>query len=154
MCLSTGTKAMSSSGCILFNCSAFVSAAGSTREVLQTNRQPEEPTTPSTTTLPAQFKQRTPMYNSNSNPPATTPTSPLTPTTPPAISPAAQAPQVTPQTQQQPPPKKSLSLTVRINVFLDDCFSCTSWKLFTISLEGMLIFVLFTSHYLFFGTGA
>ncbi|XP_019408523.1 PREDICTED: negative elongation factor A [Crocodylus porosus] len=85
--------------------------AGSTREVLQTNRQPEEPTTPSTTTLPAQFKQRTPMYNSNSNPPATTPTSPLTPTTPPAISPAAQTPQVTPQTQQQPPPKKSLSLT-------------------------------------------
>lgn len=52
------------------------------------------------------------MYNSNSNPPATTPTSPLTPTTPPAISPAAQAPQVAPQTQQQPPPKKSLSLTV------------------------------------------
>lgn len=49
---------------------------------------------------------------SNSNPPAATPTSPLTPTTPPAISPAAQAPQVAPQTQQQPPPKKSLSLTV------------------------------------------
>lgn len=87
--------------------------AGSAREALQTNRQTEEPAAPNaTTTLPAQFKQRTPMYNSNSNPPATTPTSPLTPTTPPAISPAAQAPQVAPQTQQQPPPKKSLSLTV------------------------------------------
>ncbi|XP_042726592.1 negative elongation factor A isoform X2 [Tympanuchus pallidicinctus] len=86
--------------------------AGSAREALQTNRQTEEPAAPNaTTTLPAQFKQRTPMYNSNSNPPATTPTSPLTPTTPPAISPAAQAPQVAPQTQQQPPPKKSLSLT-------------------------------------------
>uniref|UniRef100_A0A8C9LGL6 Negative elongation factor complex member A n=1 Tax=Pavo cristatus TaxID=9049 RepID=A0A8C9LGL6_PAVCR len=86
--------------------------AGSAREALQTNRQTEEPAAPNATTaLPAQFKQRTPMYNSNSNPPATTPTSPLTPTTPPAISPAAQAPQVAPQTQQQPPPKKSLSLT-------------------------------------------
>ncbi|KAJ7397360.1 Negative elongation factor A [Pitangus sulphuratus] len=86
--------------------------AGSAREALQTNRQTEEPAAPNaTTTLPAQFKQRTPMYNSNSNPPAATPTSPLTPTTPPAISPAAQAPQVAPQTQQQPPPKKSLSLT-------------------------------------------
>ncbi|XP_009327154.1 PREDICTED: negative elongation factor A [Pygoscelis adeliae] len=86
--------------------------AGSAREALQTNRQTEEPAAPNaTTTLPAQFKQRTPMYNSNSNPPAATPTSPLTPSTPPAISPAAQAPQVAPQTQQQPPPKKSLSLT-------------------------------------------
>ncbi|KAK4818773.1 hypothetical protein QYF61_019119 [Mycteria americana] len=86
--------------------------AASARETLQTNRQTEEPAAPNaTTTLPAQFKQRTPMYNSNSNPPAATPTSPLTPTTPPAISPAAQAPQVAPQTQQQPPPKKSLSLT-------------------------------------------
>ncbi|KAJ7419015.1 hypothetical protein WISP_56169 [Willisornis vidua] len=86
--------------------------AGSAREALQTNRQAEEPAAPNATTaLPAQFKQRTPMYNSNSNPPAATPTSPLTPTTPPAISPAAQAPQVAPQTQQQPPPKKSLSLT-------------------------------------------
>lgn len=90
-----------------------VLAAGSAREALQANRQTEEPAAPNaTTTLPAQFKQRTPMYNSNSNPPATTPTSPLTPTTPPVISPAAQAPQAAPQTQQQPPPKKSLSLTV------------------------------------------
>lgn len=91
---------------------------------MQTNRQTEEPAAPNaTTTLPAQFKQRTPMYNSNSNPPAATPTSPLTPTTPPAISPAAQAPQVAPQTQQQPPPKKSLSLTVsKSRFFLTDDF--------------------------------
>ncbi|XP_039397120.1 negative elongation factor A isoform X2 [Mauremys mutica] len=91
--------------------SSEVQPAGSVREAIQTNRQPEEPTAPNTTPLPAQFKQRTPMYNSNSNPAAATPTSPLTPTTPPAISPAAQPPQVAPQTPQQPPPKKSLSLT-------------------------------------------
>ncbi|RMC14418.1 hypothetical protein DUI87_09514 [Hirundo rustica rustica] len=40
--------------------------AGSAREALQTNRQTEEPAAPNaTTTLPAQFKQRTPMYNKN-----------------------------------------------------------------------------------------
>lgn len=96
---------------------------------MQTNRQTEEPAAPNaTTTLPAQFKQRTPMYNSNSNTPATTPTSPLTPTTPPAISPAAQAPQAAPQTQQQPPPKKSLSLTVsKTKVFLTAAFD-VDWK--------------------------
>ncbi|XP_053560189.1 negative elongation factor A [Bombina bombina] len=88
--------------------------AGSIREALQTTRQPEEPT-PSNTTLPTQFKQRTPMYNSNSNAaatvptPAATPTSPLTPPAPPVVTPAAQAPQLT--TQTQPQPKKSLSLT-------------------------------------------
>lgn len=104
-------------------------AAGSAREALQTNRQTEEPAAPNaTTTLPAQFKQRTPMYNSNSNPPTATPTSPLTPTTPPAISPAAQAPQVAPQTQQQPPPKKSLSLTVsKTRFFLTAAF--VDWKM-------------------------
>ncbi|EMP39389.1 Negative elongation factor A [Chelonia mydas] len=91
--------------------SSEVQPAGSVREAIQANRQPEESTAPNTTPLPAQFKQRTPMYNSNSNPAAATPTSPLTPTTPPAISPAAQPPQVVPQTPQQPPPKKSLSLT-------------------------------------------
>lgn len=68
------------------------------------------------------------MYNSNSNPPAATPTSPLTPTTPPAISPAAQAPQVAPQTQQQPPPKKSLSLTVsKTRLFFTAAFD-VDWK--------------------------
>ncbi|CAM5109952.1 unnamed protein product [Eretmochelys imbricata] len=91
--------------------SSEVQPAGSVREAIQANRQPEESTAPNTTPLPAQFKQRTPMYNSNSNPAAATPTSPLTPTTPPAISPAAQPAQVVPQTPQQPPPKKSLSLT-------------------------------------------
>uniref|UniRef100_A0A8D0HJF5 Negative elongation factor complex member A n=1 Tax=Sphenodon punctatus TaxID=8508 RepID=A0A8D0HJF5_SPHPU len=88
--------------------------AASVREALQTNRQPEEPAAPNTTALPAQFKQRTPMYNSNSNPAAATPTSALTPTptpTPPTIAPAAQTPPVAAQTQQQAPPKKSLSLT-------------------------------------------
>uniref|UniRef100_G3T1B9 Negative elongation factor complex member A n=1 Tax=Loxodonta africana TaxID=9785 RepID=G3T1B9_LOXAF len=87
---------------------------------LQASRQPEEPSTPSPT-LPAQFKQRAPMYNSSLTPvtptPASaTPTLPLTPTTPPAVAPAAQtppvamvAPQTQPPTQQQP--KKNLSLT-------------------------------------------
>ncbi|XP_069059905.1 negative elongation factor A [Pleurodeles waltl] len=88
--------------------------AGSVREALQANRQSEDPTT-ANTTLPAQFKQRTPMYNSNSNPPtsasAVTPTSPLTPTTPPVTAPAAPAPQVAQPAQTQPQPKKSLSLT-------------------------------------------
>lgn len=114
---------------IIFNWSWLVFAAGSAREALQTTRQTEEPTAPNaTTTLPAQFKQRTPMYNSNSNPPAATPTSPLTPTTPPAISPAAQAPQVAPQTQQQPPPKKSLSLTVSKTGFSLTAAFGANWK--------------------------
>ncbi|KAM8968792.1 negative elongation factor A isoform X1 [Sarcophilus harrisii] len=89
--------------------------APSARENLQTIRQPDEPATPNTA-LPAQFKQRTPMYNSNANPApavAAPPTSPLTPTTLPAIAPAAQTPPVVPQTQPAPPqqPKKGLSLT-------------------------------------------
>ncbi|XP_058860600.1 negative elongation factor A-like [Acipenser ruthenus] len=87
--------------------------AGSVREALQTSRQPEEPTTPNST-LPSQFKQRTPMYNSSTSP--STPTSPPaasstpTPSTPPAAAPqpAVQQPQPPPQQQQ---PKKSLSLT-------------------------------------------
>ncbi|XP_075427159.1 negative elongation factor A [Ascaphus truei] len=89
--------------------------AGSVREALQTARQPEEPA-PSNTTLPAQFKQRAPMYNSNSTPtastpsPAAAPTSPLTPAAPPVVIPAAQAPPL--PTQTQPQPKKSLSLTI------------------------------------------
>ncbi|XP_053314169.1 negative elongation factor A isoform X2 [Spea bombifrons] len=90
--------------------------AGSVREALQTTRQPEE-AIPASNTLSSQFKQRTPLYNSNSNPvpPATaptpipTPTSPLTPTTPHMVAPAAQPPPVTAETQPQP--KKSLSLT-------------------------------------------
>ncbi|XP_041133514.1 negative elongation factor A-like [Polyodon spathula] len=88
--------------------------AGSVREALQTGRQPEEPTTPNST-LPSQFKQRTPMYNSSTSP--STPSSPPapsstpTPSTPPAVAPqpAVQQPHPTPQQQQQP--KKSLSLT-------------------------------------------
>ncbi|XP_072262663.1 negative elongation factor A [Pyxicephalus adspersus] len=89
--------------------------AGSVREALQTTRQAEEPATPNNT-LPAQFKQRTPMYHSNPNTPATTPTpaatptSPLTPTVTQVATPAAQAPQIN-TTQTQPPPRKSLSLT-------------------------------------------
>uniref|UniRef100_A0A8D2DCJ2 Negative elongation factor complex member A n=2 Tax=Sciurus vulgaris TaxID=55149 RepID=A0A8D2DCJ2_SCIVU len=87
--------------------------APSSRETsLQATRPPEEPSTPSPT-LPAQFKQRAPMYNSGPGPAA--PTSPLTPTTPPALAPAAQTPpvamvvpQAQPPAQQQP---KKLSLT-------------------------------------------
>lgn len=86
----------------------------------EASRPPEEPSTPSPA-LPAQFKQRAPMYNSGLSPatPAPTPAapaSPLTPTTPPAVTPAAQAPpvaMVAPQTQPpaQQQPKKNLSLT-------------------------------------------
>ncbi|XP_057402560.1 negative elongation factor A isoform X2 [Balaenoptera acutorostrata] len=87
---------------------------------LQASRPPEEPSAPSPA-LPAQFKQRAPLYNSGLSPAAPTPaapTSPLTPTTPPAVAPATQAPpvaMVAPQAQAQPPaqqqPKKNLSLT-------------------------------------------
>uniref|UniRef100_A0ABI7Z7Q6 HDAg domain-containing protein n=1 Tax=Felis catus TaxID=9685 RepID=A0ABI7Z7Q6_FELCA len=94
--------------------------APSSREAgLQASRPPEEPSAPSPA-LPAQFKQRAPMYNSGPSPAASTPstpTSPLTPTTPPAVTPAAQTPpvaMVAPQTQppaQQQQPKKNLSLT-------------------------------------------
>ncbi|XP_057562062.1 negative elongation factor A isoform X2 [Hippopotamus amphibius kiboko] len=93
--------------------------APSSREAsLQASRTPEEPSTPSPA-LPAQFKQRAPLYNSGPSPAAPTPaapTSPLTPSTPPAVAPATQtppvamvAPQAQPPTQQQP--KKNLSLT-------------------------------------------
>lgn len=90
--------------------------APSSREA---GRPPEEPSAPSPA-LPAQFKQRAPMYNSGLSPATPTPaapTSPLTPTTPPAVAPAAQAPPVaTVAPQTQPPaqqqPKKNLSLTV------------------------------------------
>ncbi|XP_029805383.1 negative elongation factor A [Suricata suricatta] len=85
---------------------------------LQAPRPPEEPSAPSPA-LPAQFKQRAPMYNSGPSPATSTPStpaSPLTPTTPPAVTPAAQtppvamaAPQTQPSAQQQP--KKNLSLT-------------------------------------------
>ncbi|XP_062981977.1 negative elongation factor A [Elgaria multicarinata webbii] len=76
--------------------------AGSVREPLQAK---EEPATPTTTVVPTQFKQRTPMYNSNANVASVTPTSPVTP---PATSPAVQGPQAAPQ---QAAPKKNLSLT-------------------------------------------
>ncbi|XP_012592891.1 negative elongation factor A isoform X2 [Microcebus murinus] len=92
--------------------------ATSSREAsLQASRPPEEPSAPSPT-LPTQFKQRAPMYNSSlspATPTPTAPTSPLTPTTPPAVAPAAQTPpvaMVAPQTQPpaQQQPKKNLSL--------------------------------------------
>lgn len=86
----------------------------------EASRPPEEPSAPSPT-LPAQFKQRAPMYNSGLSPATPTPaapTSPLTPTTPPAATPTAQTPpvaMVAPQTQAPAPvqqqPKKNLSLT-------------------------------------------
>ncbi|XP_006874163.1 PREDICTED: negative elongation factor A [Chrysochloris asiatica] len=97
--------------------------APSSREAsLQASRPPEEPSTPNPT-LPAQFKQRAPMYNSSLSPATATPTPvsatptlPLTPTTPPAIAPAAQtppvamvAPQTQPPSQQQYRKKLSLS---------------------------------------------
>uniref|UniRef100_G1QGW4 Negative elongation factor complex member A n=1 Tax=Nomascus leucogenys TaxID=61853 RepID=G1QGW4_NOMLE len=89
--------------------------APSSREA---SRPPEEPSAPSPT-LPAQFKQRAPMYNSGLSPATPTPaapTSPLTPTTPPAVAPTTQTPpvaMVAPQTQApaQQQPKKNLSLT-------------------------------------------
>nr|KAF6431935.1 negative elongation factor complex member A [Rousettus aegyptiacus] len=95
--------------------SSETSPAPSSREA---GRPPEEPSAPSPA-LPAQFKQRAPMYNSGLSPATPTPaapTSPLTPTTPPAVVPAAQAPPVaTVAPQTQPPaqqqPKKNLSLT-------------------------------------------
>ncbi|XP_062832049.1 negative elongation factor A [Anolis carolinensis] len=77
---------------------------GPVQEPLQAK---EEPATPPTTAVTTQFKQRTPMYNSNTNVATVTPTSPVTP---PAAPPAAPAPQGTPAPQQAPP-KKSLSLT-------------------------------------------
>ncbi|XP_052497806.1 negative elongation factor A [Budorcas taxicolor] len=86
---------------------------------LQASRPPEEPGAPSPA-LPAQFKQRAPLYNSGPSPaapPPAAPPSPLTPTTPPAAAPAAQTPpvaMVAPQAQQPPAqqqPKKNLSLT-------------------------------------------
>lgn len=86
----------------------------------EASRPPEEPKAPSPT-LPTQFKQRAPMYNSGLSPATPTPaapTSPLTPTTPPAVTPTAQTPpvaMVAPQTQAPAPvqqqPKKNLSLT-------------------------------------------
>uniref|UniRef100_A0A8C7PPD8 Negative elongation factor complex member A n=1 Tax=Oncorhynchus mykiss TaxID=8022 RepID=A0A8C7PPD8_ONCMY len=89
-------------------------------------RAPEESATPgaaATTTLPGQFKQRTPMYNASNT--ATSPTAPASPSTPastpassngpPAAATATQPETPTTQpptpTPQQPQPKKNLSLT-------------------------------------------
>ncbi|XP_045853223.1 negative elongation factor A isoform X2 [Meles meles] len=98
--------------------SSYVPSSETPAAGLQASRPPEEPSTPSPA-LPAQFKQRAPMYNSGPSPATSapsTPTSPLTPTTPPAVTPAAQTPpvaMVAPQTQPpaQQQPKKNLSLT-------------------------------------------
>ncbi|KAJ8390328.1 hypothetical protein AAFF_G00108970 [Aldrovandia affinis] len=99
-------------------------AGGSGRDALQPSRQPEESPAPSAT-LPGQFKQRPPMYNSSNTSP-TAPTSPTTPTSTPANNApptAATATQQETPTQpptsqptptpvaQQPAPKKNLSLT-------------------------------------------
>ncbi|CAB1351522.1 unnamed protein product [Coregonus sp. 'balchen'] len=106
-------------------------AGGSGRDALQSGRQPEESATPSaaaTTTLPGQFKQRTPMYNaSNTAASPTAPASPSTPASTPASSngpsaaatqpetPATQPPttpqSTTPTPTPTPQPKKNLSLT-------------------------------------------
>lgn len=100
--------------------SALFAAPSSRDASLQASRPPEEPGAPSPA-LPAQFKQRAPLYNSGPSPaapPPAAPPSPLTPTTPPAAAPAAQTPpvaMVAPQAQQPPAqqqPKKNLSLTV------------------------------------------
>ncbi|KAG8453401.1 hypothetical protein GDO86_000142 [Hymenochirus boettgeri] len=72
--------------------------AAPTREALQTRQQEEAPA--ANTTLPTQFKQRTPMYHSNSNaatttpPPETTPASPIPPVTTQAVAPATHTPQL------------------------------------------------------------
>ncbi|XP_045068126.1 negative elongation factor A-like [Coregonus clupeaformis] len=106
-----------------------VNAGGLGRDALQSGRQPEESATPgaaaTTTTLPGQFKQRTPMYNASNT--ATSPTAPASPSTPastPASSngpPAAPpphsprphhaAPRYPPAPDAMPQPKKNLSLT-------------------------------------------
>lgn len=112
-------------------------AGGSGRDALQSARQPEESATAgagATTTLPGQYKQRTPMYNASNTTNPATPTSPSTPVStpasngPPAAATASQQetptqPPSTPQTPTptptptapQPQPKKNLSLTVRWN---------------------------------------
>uniref|UniRef100_A0A8D2J3R0 Negative elongation factor complex member A n=1 Tax=Varanus komodoensis TaxID=61221 RepID=A0A8D2J3R0_VARKO len=76
--------------------------AGSAWETLQAK---EEPAAPATTAVPAQFKQRTPMYNSSTNAAVAAPASPAAP---PASAPAVQVP---PAALPQAPPKKSLILT-------------------------------------------
>uniref|UniRef100_A0ACB8EUD3 Uncharacterized protein n=1 Tax=Sphaerodactylus townsendi TaxID=933632 RepID=A0ACB8EUD3_9SAUR len=81
--------------------SSDTQTAGSVREPLPAKEEPAAP--PAST----QFKQRTPMYNSNTNTAAATPTSPVTPV---AAAPAAQAPLAAPQAQQAEP-KKKLTLT-------------------------------------------
>lgn len=111
-------------------------AGGSGRDALQSARQPEESSvapTGATTTLPSQYKQRTPMYNASNTTNPATPTSPSTPVStpasngPPAAATASQQetptqPPSTPQTPTptptppQPQPKKNLSLTVRWNL--------------------------------------
>ncbi|XP_061109274.1 negative elongation factor A [Conger conger] len=91
---------------------------------LQAGRQAEDPPPPGAS-LPGQFKQRPPMYNSSNTSP-TAPTSPTTPASTPANNAPPTAATATPQdtpTQppsapptptpvpQQPAPKKNLSLT-------------------------------------------
>lgn len=110
-------------------------AGGSGRDALQSARQPEESATAgasAASTLPGQYKQRTPMYNAGNTTNPATPTSPSTPVStpasngPPAAATASQQdtpsqPPTTPQTPTptpaptppQPQPKKNLSLTVR-----------------------------------------
>ncbi|XP_015280405.1 PREDICTED: negative elongation factor A [Gekko japonicus] len=89
--------------------------AGSAREPLPAK---EEPAPPPASAVPAQFKQRTPMYNSNTNAAVATPTSPVTP---PVTAPAVPAPQAAPQTQQAAP-KKSLSLSKKQTYAVQEMF--------------------------------
>lgn len=116
--------------------SSIANAGGAGRDALQSARQPEESAAAAgaTTTLPGQYKQRTPMYNASNTTNPATPTSPSTPVStpasngPPAAATASQQetptqPPSTPQTPTptptatppQPQPKKNLSLTVRWN---------------------------------------
>uniref|UniRef100_A0A670ZSM4 Negative elongation factor complex member A n=1 Tax=Pseudonaja textilis TaxID=8673 RepID=A0A670ZSM4_PSETE len=77
---------------------------GSTWDPLQAKDEAASAAPP--TALPAaQFKQRTPMYNSHLNPSAT----PASPVSPPVTSPATQGPPAAPQ--DAPAAKKGLSLT-------------------------------------------
>ncbi|XP_049612907.1 negative elongation factor A [Syngnathus scovelli] len=103
-------------------------AAGSGWDALQSARQPEEPVAAGagapTAALPAQYKQRTPMYNAGTAANPATPASPSTPASTPASNgPAAAATAGQPETPAQhpaapqtptppqPQPKKNLSLT-------------------------------------------
>lgn len=128
-----------------FHCpllSSPANAGGTGRDALQVARQPEESAIAggaSDTTLPGQYKQRTPMYNASTTASPAAPTSPSTTAStpasngPPAAATASQPetsaqPPTTPQTPTptppQPQPKKNLSLTVRLRRLKTPCVCC------------------------------